>query len=169
MPKKRKLDAVNGVPTAPMVRSYELQHREASLLKLLNSYPTQIVRGLATRSEASWHLGRLYLIGAIDKVQYDAAAHLDKVTRNYDSMIRRYGHVQAAKLERASGSSAEDLSLSAQKKCLKAKKRYEEVYGALEECGEEVKKEVINSLRDEKTVNLDLLRRGLTVISIFVC
>ena len=152
----------------PVNREFMLQERERSLLDLMERYPGQIVRGLALRNEAEWHYGRLYLVGAITKQQYEAATYLDKTTRAYRMMIRRYGHVQASKYEQGAGSTNEDLSDSVIKRCKKIKKRYDLVYGALKECGDKVEMAVTETLEKDISADLDLLRRGLSVIAAFI-
>ena len=134
--KKRK--TVSGRRDKPIIRAYELQHREQELLNLLETYPNQIIRRLAMHQEAEWHFGRLYLIGAITRDQYEAAAYLSKVTHAYEIMLRRYGHVRASGHEKFTSSTAEDLSLSAQKKFARLKKKYDNVYSILKACGKDV-------------------------------
>ena len=150
--------------TSHVLRVYELQHREEGLLDLLRSYPNQIVRSLAMRPEAGWHLGRLYLVGAIEWKHYSAAVYLDRVTRAYEKMLRRYGHVRAARLEKMDAPTAEDLSKSAQKKFDNARKKYDRVYGILDQCGTDVRKAVVDALREDAHTDLTLILRGLTVI-----
>ncbi|KKK69027.1 hypothetical protein LCGC14_2938160, partial [marine sediment metagenome] len=60
---RKKRRTVSGRRDKPIIRAYELQHREQELLNLLETYPNQIIRRLATQQEAEWHYGRLYLIG----------------------------------------------------------------------------------------------------------
>ena len=150
-----------------VIREYQLQEREQKIMHLLDSFPNKIVRGLAMRSEAEWHYGRLYLVGAITKDQYDAANSLDRITRSYRMMIKRYGHVKAAKHEASSGSTTEDLSLSAQNKMEKVQKKYNEMYGVLKECGEEIEKAIIDALEKDEQTDLELIRDGLTVLAAF--
>ncbi len=149
----------------PVVREFQLQEREKKLLELLDLYPNQVVRGLAVRPEAEWHYGRLYLVGALSKDQYDAACSLDKITRTYRLMIKRYGHVKAAKHEPGSGATREDLSLSAEKKMRKVNEKYREMYGALKECGPKIEKAVIDTLEYDKQSDLELLRNGLSILA----
>lgn len=167
MPRHRKQERTIG-SNKTILREYKLQERETALLNLIQRYPNQVVRGLAMRNEAEWHYGRLYLVGAITRQNYEAACHLDKTTRAYQIMIRRYGHVQSARYEQGSSSTTEDLSKSAQKRCKKIKEKYDAVYGALRECGEEVEKAVVETLRQDVESDLELLRRGLTVIEHFI-
>ena len=164
----RSAKRAKGKYEAPAVRAYELQHRERALLELMSRYPNHLVRRMAVRQEASWHFGRLYLVGALDHDQYNAAVYLETVTKTYESMLARYGHVHAAQLDRSSGSSVEDLSASAQKKMARAKKNYEEVYGVLGECEGKVKEALLNTLRRDTISDLDMLRRGLTLLSVGV-
>lgn len=161
--KKRK--TVSGKRDKPTIRAYELQHREQELLDLLEIYPNRIIRRLATQQEAGWHYGRLYLIGVLTRDQYEAANHLSKVTRSYDMMLRHYGHVRAAGYEKATSPGIEDLSLSAQKKFARVKKKYDIVYNILKACGKDVETAIINTLREDEKSNVELLRRGLTVLS----
>lgn len=162
-PQKRKI--ISGGRDEPTIRAYELQYREQELLGLLVLYPTQLIRRLANQREAEWHYGRLRLIGAITRAQYEAAEYLDRVTRTYETMLKRYGHVRAAGYEKFTSPTTEDLSKSAQKKFARAQKKYDEAYGILEACGEDVKIAVINALRKDEKSDLELLRRGLTVLS----
>ena len=141
--KKRK--TISGRRNKPVIRAYELQHRERELLDLLETYPSQMIRRLATQQEAEWHYGRLYLIGVITRDQYEAAEHLSKVTRNYETMLRRYGHVRASGHEKFTSTTAEDLSLSAQKKFARVKKKYDNVYDILKACGKDVEWVHLNS------------------------
>jgi len=150
------------------VRAYELQNREECLLDLLRSYPNHVIRGLAERPEAEWHFGRLYLVGAISRSQYEAADYLDRVTRTYERMLRQYGHLRASNAEKTEGKALEDLSKSAQKKFKRARKRYEDVYNTLTQCGNDVHKAVVDALRKDAKTDLDLIRRGLGVLSIGV-
>ena len=138
------------------------------MLDLMKRYPNDFVRKMATKQEASWHFGRLFLIGAIDQDQYNAAVYLETVTRTYLSMLARYGHVHAAQLDRSSGTPVEDLSSSAQKRMARAKKKYEEVYAVLDECEPKVKLAVVKTLNEDALTDITLLRRGLTVLSVFV-
>ena len=161
--KKRK--TVLGRRDKPIIRAYELQHREDALLHLLEIYPNQIIRRLATQQEAEWHYGRLYLIGAITRDQYEAATYLSKITRNYETMLIRYGHARASGYEKFTSPTIEDLSLSAQKKFARVKKKYDNVYNILKACGKDVEMAVINTLRKDDKSDIELLRRGLTVLS----
>ena len=161
--KKRK--TVSGRRDKSIIRAYELQHREQELLNLLEAYPNQIIRRLATQQEAEWHYGRLYLIGAITGSQYEAAAYLSKVTHEYEIMLRRYGHVRASGHEKLTSPTIEDLSLSAQKKFARVKKKYDNVYSILKECGKDVEVAIINTFRKDEKSNIELLRRGLTILS----
>ena len=161
--KKRK--TVSGRRDKSTIRAYELQYREQALLNLLETYPNQMLRKLAEQPEAEWHYGRLYLIGAITRDQYEAAFYLSKVTRSYEIMLQRYGHVRASGHEKFSSPTVEDLSLSAQKKFARAKKRYDEVYDILKACGKDVEGAIISTLRKDEKSSLELLRRGLTVLA----
>ena len=161
--KKRK--TISGKRDKSIIKSYELQNRERALLDLLETYPNQMIRRLATQQEAEWHYGRLFLIGAITRHQYDAAANLSEVTHNYDIMLRRYGHVRASGHEKIVSSTTEDLSKSAQKKFARVKKKYDNVYNTLKACGKDVEMAVINTLRKDEKSDIELLRRGLTVLS----
>ena len=163
--KRKKRKTVSGRRDKPIIRAYELQHREQELLNLLETYPNQIIRRLATQQEAEWHFGRLYLIGAITGDQYEAATYLSKVTRNYETMLRHYGHVGASGYEKFTSSTTEDLSLSAQKKFARVKKKYDNVYNILKACGKDVETAIINTLRKDDKSNIELLRHGLTVLS----
>ena len=121
---RKKRRTVSGRRDKSIIRAYELQHRERALLDLLETYPNQMIRRLATQQEAEWHYGRLYLIGAITRDQYEAAAYLSKVTHAYEIMLRRYGHVRASGHEKFTSPTTEDLSKSAQKKFARIKKKY---------------------------------------------
>ncbi len=162
---RKKRRTVSGRRDKPIIRAYELQHREQELLNLLETYPNQIIRRLATQQEAEWHFGRLYLIGAITGDQYEVATYLSKVTRNYETMLRHYGHVGASGYEKFTSPSTEDLSLSAQKKFARVKKKYDNVYNILKACGKDVETAIINTLRKDDKSDIELLRRGLTVLS----
>ena len=161
--KKRK--TVSGRRDKPIIRAYELQHREDALLNLLETYPNQMIRRLAMQQEAEWHYGRLYLIGAITRDQYEAATYLSKITHTYEIMLRRYGHVRASGHEKFTSPTTEDLSLSAQKKFARVKRKYDRVYSILKACGKDVEVAIINTLRRDDKSNIELLRRGLTVLS----
>ncbi len=161
--KKRK--TVSGRRDKSIIRAYELQHRERELLDLLETYPNQMIRRLSLQQEAEWHYGRLYLIGAITRDQYEAAAYLSKVTHNYEMILRRYGHVRASGHEKFTSTTTEDLSLSAQKKFARVKKKYDNVYSILKACGKDVEVAIINTLRKDEKSNIELLRRGLTILS----
>ena len=162
---RKKTKTISGRRNEPVVRAYELQHREKALLDLLENYPSQMIRRLATRQEAEWHFGRLYLVGVITRDQYEAAEHLSKVTRNYETMLHRSSGVQASGHEKFGSPSTEDLSLSAQKKFAKVKKKYDIVYSILKACGKDVEKAIINTLRKDEKSDIELLRRGLTILS----
>lgn len=164
--KKRK--TISGRRNKPVIRAYELQHREKALLDLLETYPSQMIRRLATQQEAEWHYGRLFLVGVITRDQYEAAAYLSKVTRNYETMLRRYGHARASGYEKFTSPTIEDLSLSAQKKFARVKKKYDNVYNILKACGKDVEMAIINTLRKDEKSNIELLRRGLTVLSVTI-
>jgi hypothetical protein len=60
---------------------------------------------------------------------------------------------------------AEDLSKSAQKKFSNAKKKYDRVYAVLDQCGAEVKKAIVDALREDAPTDIALILRGLTVLS----
>ncbi len=162
---RKKQKTISGRRKEPVIRAYELQHRELALLDLLETYPNQMIRRLATRQEAEWHFGRLYLVGVITRDQYEAAENLSKVTRSYETMLHRSSGVQASGHEKFGSPSTEDLSLSAQKKFAKVKKKYDIVYNILRACGKDVEKAVINTLRKDEKSSIELLRRGLTVLS----
>ena len=162
---RKKRRTVSGRRDKSIIRAYELQHRERALLDLLETYPNQMIRRLATQQEAEWHYGRLYLIGAITRDQYEAAAYLSKVTHAYEIMLRRYGHVRASGHEKFTSPTTEDLSKSAQKKFARVKKKYDNVYNILKACGKDVEVAIINTLRKDEKSNIELLRRGLTILS----
>lgn len=152
-------------PSSRTIRAYELQHRESALLDLLQSYPSHVLRGLAEQPEAEWNYGRLFLLGIITHDQYSAAKHLDQVTRTYEKLLRNYGDVHAMDPMKTSRTASEDLSLSAQKKFARVKKRYDYVYSLLNQCGTDVHDAVIDTLRRDEKTKLDLVRRGLTVLA----
>lgn len=135
-------------------------------MDLLQTYPSQILRGLAKRPEAEWHFGRLYLVGALTGDQYEAACYLDRVTRTYEKMLMKYGHLRASNMERTGGASQEDLSQSAQKKYQRAKRRHDEIYTILAQCGTAVCTAIVDALRKETKTDLELIHRGLTVITV---
>ena len=162
---QKKRRTISGRRDKSVIKAYELQHRERELLGLIEIYPNQMIRRLAMRQEAEWHYGRLYLIGVITRDQYDAAANLSEVTHNYLIMLKRYGHVRASGHEKIVSSTSEDLSKSAQKKFAKVKKKYDDVYSVLKACGKDVETAVINTLRKDEKSDIELLRRGLTVLS----
>jgi hypothetical protein len=151
----------------PPLRAYELQHREKALLSLLEKYNGHLIRNLAKQQDARWCYGMLYLIGVINHEQYQAVKRLEQETKVYESMLVRHGIVKGSNYQKTSGSSAEDLSKSAQKKMKKAKERYEGVYGVLKDCGDEIHKAVVDTLRNDRVSNIDLIRRGLTAISLW--
>ena len=158
-------ETAEGKSTPRPVRAYELQQREVALLNLLRSYPNLVLHGLAKQPEAGWHFGRLYLVGVITQEQYDAAVYLDKVTRKYESLLRRYGHVGASSFEKVDNLSLEDLSLSAQKTFLRAKRKYEKAYDTLTQCGGNVKASIEAALRLDENADLTAIQRGLTVLA----
>ena len=162
---RKKNKTISGRREKPVVRAYELQHREKALLELLKTYPNQMIRRLSTRQEAEWHYGRLYLVGVITRDQYEAAEHLSKVTRNYETMLHRSSGVQASGHEKFTSPTTEDLSLSAQKKFARVKKKYDIVYSILKACGKDVEAAIISTLRKDEKSDIELLRRGLTVLS----
>ncbi len=164
--RSRKLEAVKN--TGPVLRAYELQHRERELLALLREYPNRVVRGLALQKEAGWQVGRLYLVGVLEHDQYKAAEHVERVTKAYEGMLVRHGQVRAANFAKTSGTPMEDLSQSAQKKMLRAKKLYDEVYGILKECGSDTEKAVLKAIKEDKITKLHLLKNGLTVLATLI-
>ena len=121
--------------------------------------------GLASQQEANWTYGRLYLVGAIDKDQYEAAKHLDRVTRDYEVLVHKHGLVKASSYGSSSGATPEDLSKSAQKKFKKVQKKYDEVYALLDQCGKDVKAAILFTLKEDDIDNLEELKIGLTVLA----
>lgn len=162
--KKKKKKKISKISSERSIRSYELQHREAALLNLLRDYPNQVIRGLAQQPEAEWTFGRLYLVGVISQRQYEAAQYLDRVTRDYERLLRHHSNLQTGSVTKTDSPVMEDLSLSAQKKFARAKRRYDEVYELLTQCGNDVKKAVVATLRRDEIVDLNAVQRGLTVL-----
>ncbi len=107
-------------------------------------------------------------MGVLDHPQYQAAENLARITKTYEGMLQRYGHVKAANYGGTGGASPEDLSVSAQKKMEKAKRKYDEAYGVLHECGQATTKVVVDAMKEDKIGDLDLLRNGLTVLASFI-
>lgn len=151
----------------PPLRAFELQHRERALLGLMQRYNGYLVRNLAEQQDARWCYGMLYLIGVINREQYEAAKRFEQDTKVYESMLVRYGIVKGSSYEKTSGASVEDLSQSAQKRMKRAKVRYDGVYGVLKECGDEVRKAIVDTLRNDKVSDIDLIRQGLTALSLW--
>ena len=166
--REKKLEIVTRRYELPPLRSFELQHREKALVDLMQRYNGHLIRSLATKQDARWCYGMLYLIGVINDEQYEAAKELESRTKTYEGMLVRHGIVRASSYSKTSGSSAEDLSKGAQKKMKKAKGKYEGVYGVLKECGEEVQKAVLETLRKDKVSDINKIRRGLTAISLWI-
>lgn len=153
----------------PVLRAFELQHREKALVQLMERFPGHLIRNLALAQDARWCYGMLYLIGVLDNHQYRAAKYLEQVTRTYEGMLVRHGHVRAANYSKVGGGSPEDLSTAALRKMEKAKDKYDKVYGLLDkECGPKVKKEIIRTLKEDKVNDIELIREGLTTISLWV-
>ena len=165
LPKKQKSKEPKEGSQKRPVREYEIQHREAELLDLIQSYPTQVIRGLAKQPEAEWMFGRLFLVGVISHLQYEAAKHLDRVTREYERMLRRYGNVHASGFTKSDTPSREDLSQSAEKRFAKAKRQYDGVYGILNQCEDNVKDAIITTLRKEEKTDIEAVQQGLTVLA----
>ena len=145
--------------------AFELQHWEEALLELLQAYPSHVLCGPAEQPEAGWYFGQLWLLGIITRDQYDAAAYLDKVTHDYERMLHRHGTIRSASLGKVDGTTSEDLSQSAEKSFTRAKRRYDKVYDLLTQCGEDVREAIITSLRKDEKTDIELITRGLTVLS----
>ena len=50
----------------------------------------------------------------------------------------------------------------------KVKEKYDKIYGALKECGQEIEKAILDTLEYDKQTDLELLRRGLTILAAWV-
>lgn len=145
---------------------YTLRRRAESLEACLNLYPTGVAMDLAHREEASWHFGRLYLVGAIDRYQYFAAQRLARVVWRYRRMLSRYSHASASDPARTGGkASEEDLSEAAQRRFARARKDYEQMMGILDGCSDLVREAVLAALERDEVTDLSLLQRGLTALT----
>lgn len=148
------------------ISEYSLRRRADRLAKVISQYPDLVARGLASRDEAAWEFGRLYLVGAITREQKDAADELDRVTKRYRRMLKRYGHLQAANLEQIGGRAAsENLSPQALNSFERAQKKYDEVYGRFNGCSEKSKEEVLKTLEEDTFTDLAALREGLDALT----
>lgn len=145
---------------------YTLRRRAEGLEACLNLYPTAVAMDLAHREEASWHFGRLYLVGAIDRYQYYAAQRLSRVVWRYRRMLSRYSHASASDPSATGGkASEEDLSEAAQRRFARAQRDYEQVMGILDGCSDLVREAVLGALERDEVTNLSLLRQGLSALT----
>ena len=144
---------------------YTLRKRAEKVSECLRLYPQEVALGLAKRDEAGWAFGRLFLVGAIDAEQYEAAKRLDRVVRQYKYMFHRHGLVAAMNLDMMMtgtlGISTEDLSETAIRECEKACDAYIVSYNRLGKCGLDVRKAILTALDKDLITDLHLLRRGL--------
>lgn len=144
---------------------YAILRRADALAECIRLYPNDVAYGLASREEAGWHFGRLFLIGAIDKFQYIAAERLDQVTRRYKHLLNKYSLLKISNWESVGGASPEDLSPAASKRFEKVSKEYHIYQDALKECGPEVQQAVMEALDKDAMTDLVHLKRGLDIIS----
>lgn len=158
-------------PSAPSTwyraipNEYTLERRAEKLAQVIKLYPNEVARGLAERPDAGWHFGRLYLVGAIDGVQRDAARKLDRVAREYQKTLHRYSSLRALDPMKVGGHSAEDLSPAAEKRFLRIKEQYDWMLERLTKQGEDVKTAVMDALKKDEVTDLALIRKGLDALS----
>ena len=145
---------------------YTLRRRADGIEACLSLYPTAVAMDLAHREEASWHFGRLYLVGAIDRYQYFAAQRLARVVWRYRRMLSRYSHASASDPGATGGKAgAEDLSEAAQRRFARAQRDYEQTMGILDGCSDLVREAVLAALERDEVTDLSLLQRGLTALT----
>lgn len=156
-------------PVRMTISPYVLQKRVRALAECIRLYPDEVAEGLAKRDEAGWCFGQLYLIGAIDMIQYSAAKQLDQIVRRYKRLLHRHGLVEARDIERAmltgSGSSGEDLSDQAIKTAERIYDDYKVSHDKLTSAGRHVREAMFSALEKDRVSDLTLIRIGLDALS----
>lgn len=143
--------------------------RAHKLIECLSIYPQDIALSLARQPESSWLFGRLYLIGALTRAQYDAADRLSKATQRYRSLIAPHSKAKGFDPEalRVSGGGLEDIGEEASRKLRRAQAKYEHYYKVLNQSGDLVPRVIFQALDTDKPVpeHLVLIRRGLDALA----
>lgn len=145
---------------------YTLRHRANRLAEIISAYPQQIAMGLASRDEASWLFGRLYLVGAIDHDQKSAAERLAKAVVTYRRLFHRHYGAKMSVVDPViiRSSRGEDLSPSAEKAFERASRDYDRNMSVLRSCGYEIEEAVMAALDNDCLSNLSLICDGLNAL-----
>lgn len=129
---------------------------------------------LSRYPEAEWLFGRLYLVGALTRTQYEAAERLSEVVKRYRRLLAPHVEVKAFDPESMAtfGQSPEDLSARASNRLLAVQGIYMEYYRALQNCGRgedgmSVVRAVFAALDTDHPTGLDILliKRGLNALT----
>lgn len=164
-----KLSIVNDVEevfSGP--NEYTVRQRARKLSEIITAYPQHIALGLASRDEAGWIFGRLYLVGVINVEQRIAAEALLRISTLYKKMLNRYygSHTSNSfgEIVRVDGKSEEDLSELAEKRFEKVRREYNRVITLLRESGDHVSRAVLIALETDSPTDLLLIRKGLDAL-----
>lgn len=170
--RERQTRSLSGERDDSGPKEYTLRHRASKLAQIIATYPQQIALGLATREDAGWVFGRLYLVGAIDYDQKAAAERLSRAVATYRRLLHKLGPrvmravttPEGPVFEGRSSPSREDLSPAAERQFEKAKKEYDRHLSILRACGEEVEYAVLRTLETDVLKDLSRIQTGLNAL-----
>ncbi len=146
------------------LNEFTLNHRAEMILKCLQLYPLAVSKGLAKNPEANWLFGCLYLVGALNRNQYDACDRLDRITRRYRALLMPHTRIRGFNPEFVQGNTGEDLSPLASARLQKATEQYVVYYTTLKAAGTGVVEAIFKTLDKDLPTDLDLIRLGLDAL-----
>ena len=148
----------------PVGASPETLARRTELIAVLVSrYPDKFAAPLAKDGDASWHIGRLFMVGAITEAQRDAADRYRRAIRAYQSVLGAPRTPHALDMDRLSGivPEADDAHT---RRFKRAKRAYDRYHQALAQHGYSMIRAMTRALADED-IDINILRLGLDALA----
>lgn len=141
----------------------ETLNRRADLLAIeIRKHPYKLAHALAEHGDASWYVGRLFLLGVLTQQQRDAADRLKRIAHAYEAVLDAPKHPHALDIDRVQGATTESDEAHS-RRARRAKAAYYRLHDAMSVHGHDVVRAVTKALNEEEP-SLDLLRLGLNAI-----
>ena len=141
----------------------ETLKRRAELLAIqIRKHPYKWAKELAEQGDASWYIGRLFLLGVLTQEQRDAADRLKRAVHAYQAVLDAPKHPHALDVDRIHGATTESDEAHT-RRFRRAKAAYDRLHDAMSAHGHDVVRAVTKALNEEEP-NIDHLRLGLNAI-----
>ena len=139
------------------------KRRMESMCATVAAHPEKFAARLARDPDASWYIGRLFLVGALTAQQRDAAAAWLEVTREYEAMLCAPRKPVALDMNRPPGGDPGFESEETARRYMRLKAAYLRRWNAVAQEGHDTLRAVTDAMRDREA-RLDLLRAGLNAL-----